>query len=513
MKLAIIGLDGATYRVIDEHRDELPTVDRLLSEGYHSELRSTLPATTSVAWPAFATGQNPARYGIFDFMNRNPASMNFYINDARSKHFNFFWEYMEEDIGLGSIPIIPYHHTNGFFVQGSLARVNQDQITYPVDLAEWLPDHYDYRINWRTDNQEIVENVIRRVGAREKFFAKAVSEFDHKMFFVMFNAIDHIQHHFWSLADQSHPLYEPTEYEETILRVYKRVDEALETIVGELDDDTNVVLASDHGFKQCHTEVNLNALLHEWELLEFDTSTADSAFVGLQKFGNTNLGKLLADLTPEIIKDSLRERTPTQDKIRNAIDWENTRAYSFGAMPNIYINLEGREQDGLVPQPEYDRLCDEIATKLRALRDGESDSPVFKTVSRSADLYEGPYLDQAPDIVVSTQEGYYCAGNVGRTVFDQKTNHMPNTGVHEREGILIASGPDIVGSDGRAEPNDIVDVAPTVLRLFGYDTPSRIDGKPIAGMLSSQEPGRPAVKTERQRVRNRILSMKQLGEI
>jgi predicted AlkP superfamily phosphohydrolase/phosphomutase len=90
MKTAIIGLDRATYRVIDEYRDELPTFSRLISGGYHSVLNSTQPPTTSVAWSSFATGQNPVKYGMFDFMDRFPSELEFYINDARKKGFDFF---------------------------------------------------------------------------------------------------------------------------------------------------------------------------------------------------------------------------------------------------------------------------------------------------------------------------------------------------------------------------------------------------------------------------------------
>lgn len=164
MKTAITGLDGATYRIIDKYQDELPTLSRLIDSGYHPILDSTQPPTTSVAWPSFATGQNPAKYGMFDFMSRFPNKLDFYINDAQKRDSTFL-EYIEEPIGIASVPLIPYHSIDAFFIQGSLARINQNQITQPSSLKDLIPNHYDYRINWRDDNEKILDDIIKRIAA------------------------------------------------------------------------------------------------------------------------------------------------------------------------------------------------------------------------------------------------------------------------------------------------------------------------------------------------------------
>ncbi|OSO97485.1 hypothetical protein B9H04_12965 [Halorubrum ezzemoulense DSM 17463] len=515
MKTAIIGLDGATYRVIDEHRDELPTLSRLIDGGYHSVLNSTQPPTTSVAWPSFATGQNPAKYGMFDFMGRLPDELDFYINDARKKGFDFFWEYIDEPIGLASVPLIPYHSTDGFFIQGSLARINQDQITQPPALKDAIPDYYDYRINWRDDNEQILDGVMKRIAAREEFFTYLIDEYDVPLYFLMFNAIDHIQHHFWAYMDETHPAHTDSQYRTAIRDAYKRFDEALENILACFDEPVNVLIASDHGFKPCHTEVNINALLDEWDYLEYELQTSGAilaeAYDHLTKYISP---EIITAVLPDSAQSAAKSRMPKKDRISDAIDWSGSKAYSFGVMPNVYLNLEGREKFGQVSQAAYDGLCDELTEMFLDLDDPQTGKQVFKHVYRRDELYHGPYIEQAPDLVLETNEGFYCSGNLGTTVFERKTGPMPNSGVHEQAGILIAEGPDIANVE-RRETDGIADVAPSILHLLGHSVPESIDGTVITEMeATGREPVSSNVqKAEKRHVQDRVLALKQLGMI
>ncbi|WP_336337135.1 alkaline phosphatase family protein [Haloarcula brevis] len=516
MKTAIIGLDGGTYRIIDNYREDLPTLDRLMADGYHSILDSTQPPTTSVAWPSFATGQNPAKYGMFDFMGRFPETLNFYINDARKKGFDFFWEHMDEPIGLGSVPLIPYHNTDGFFVQGSLARINEDQIVSPISLKEIIPDYYDYRINWQDDTADIVDGVMKRIAAREEFFKHLISTFDIPLYFLMFNAIDHIQHHFWAYMHESHPAHEDSSFGAAILDAYKRFDEALENILACFDERVNVVIASDHGFKPCHTELNINALLNQKGYLEYDVGTSTAVLTDAYDFLKNHISAdTLEFLIPSSVKSAAKDQMPRNDRIMDAINWTETSAYSFGVMPNIYLNLVGREKYGQVSQAAYDQICDELTEMFLDVTDPKTGKNVFKNVYQRDDIYHGPYIEQAPDLVLETTTGFYCSGNLGTQIFTRKTGPMPNSGVHEREGILIANGPDIATSDGRAERNGIADVAPTLLHLLGYPIPENMDGTVILGLDTSDRT--PAYtdhkKSEKKHVESRVLTLKQLGRI
>jgi predicted AlkP superfamily phosphohydrolase/phosphomutase len=452
---------------------------------------------------------------MFDFMGRFPNNLDFYINDARKKGFDFFWEYIEEPIGLASVPLIPYHSIDGFFIQGSLARINQNQITQPSSLKDLIPNHYDYRINWRDDNEKILDGIIKRITAREEFFTYLIKEHDIPLYFLMFNAIDHIQHHFWGYMDEDHPAYTDSQYDTAIRDAYKRFDEALENILACFDESVNVVIASDHGFKSCHTEVNINALLHQWDYLRYELQTSGAVLAkAYDCLKNYIEPDTITSLLPDSAQSAAKSRMPKKDRIGEAIDWSKSKAYSFGVMPNVYLNLEGREQFGQVSQATYNDFCNELTNMFLGLSDPQTDEQVFKRVYRRDELYHGPYIEQAPDLVLEANEGFYCSGNLGTTVFERKTSPMPNSGVHEQAGVLIAEGPDIADVDRRGT-DGIADVAPTILHLLDYSIPESIDGRVITEMdPTGREPmSSDRQKSEKRHIQDRVLAIKQLGMI
>lgn len=510
---AIIGLDGATFRVVDKYREYFPTLNRLLEDGYSSELVSTQPPITSVAWPAFATGQNPANYDVFDFMDRDLDAMDFYINDVRKKEFDFFWEYLEEDVGIASVPMVPYHANGNFFIQGSLARINSERITRPPELSDRIPDEYEYHIDWEEDNADILEQTLARVESREQLFCDLVSEYDLPIYFLMFSAIDRIQHHFWAYEDEAHPGHTESEFSDGIRRVYERVDTALGRILNALPDDTNVFLASDHGFCRRSVDVNINAVLERKGYLTYSDDSGTKAANTLHTMKDLVKNSPLYRLVPEQVKQTAKSQLPSRNDLDDVIKWPDTMAYSFGAGGNVYLNLEGREAAGVVPESAYNRTRNEVAACFENLRDDRTGERVIRSVEFKEDVYSGTHFEKAPDILLKPAEGYYLTAKFGSTVFSKRTNPMPNSGQHEPEGIFVASGPDVRSMD-RAHPNHITDVAPTILRLHGYGVPEAMDGTPISECLRTiaSDPKR-SHKPESQRIRNRIISLKQLGQI
>lgn len=511
---AVIGLDGATFRLVDKYRDSLPTLDRLMNEGYSSELLSTHPPITSVAWPAFATGQNPANYGVFDFLDRDLDTMDFYINDVRQKEFDFFWEYLDEDIGIASVPMVPYHANGGFFIQGSLARINSERVTSPPELNDRIPDEYEYHIDWEEDNTDILDQTLARVECREQLFCDLISEYDLPLYFLMFSAIDRIQHHFWAYEDEGHPGHTESEFADGIRQVYERVDTALDRILDTLPDDTNIFLASDHGFCRRSVDVNLNAVLQQEGYLTYSDDSGTKAANTLHTLKDLVKNSPLYRLVPEQVKQTAKSQLPSRNDLDDVIEWPETTAYSFGAGGNVYLSVEGREAAGTVPESAYERMREEIAACFETLRDDRTGERVIRSVEFKENVYSGTYFEHAPDILLEPAEGYYLTAKFGSTVFSERTKPMPNSGQHEPEGIFIASGPDVHSTD-REDPNHITDVAPTILHLYDYEVPSTMDGTPISECLDSDvsdDPKRP-YKPESQRIRNQVISLKQLGRI
>jgi predicted AlkP superfamily phosphohydrolase/phosphomutase len=172
-------------------------------------------------------------------------------------------------------------------------------------------------------------------------------------------------------------------------------------------------------------------------------------------------------------------------EFHNAIDWSNTAAYSFGYYGQIYINLRGREPEGIVPPEAYEALRDEIARRMMAIIDPEDGRPVVDRVYRKEELYHGRFLDEAPDLLAImrgltyiTRMGYEFAGERGVLFREPYTDE---TGGHRLEGILLAAGPDI--RPGALPERPIVDLTPTLLQLQGCVIPEYME-PPIAEMLT-----------------------------
>lgn len=509
----IIGVDGATFKIIDQHREHLDNISRLMDEGYEAVLRSTRPSITSVAWPAFATGQNPGRFGMFDFMNRDPESLTFSLHDTRRREFDFFWEFINGTTGIASVPMIPYHDLDGFFIQGSLARVDSDRTVFPPELDQRIPDVYEYLIDTSDPTDEIVSNIKDRVDARKEVYCDLVQNHDVSIGFLMFSAVDFVQHHFWAHAHSDHPAHRPSEYDTVIREVYKKVDDAIGSIISHVPDDTNVVLASDHGFTQRHTNVNLNAFLRREGYLSFVDSTESRLTDILYNVKNTVRETPLERLVPDSLRQNVKDRLPGQTDLKDVINWSKTSAYSFGAGGNIYLNRAGREREGTVQDNEFDAMRSEISSALRGLTDPRTGDRVVSEVHPGGEVYEGPYVSLAPDLVVEPADGYHLTAKQGTDVFERQTDMMPNSGMHERPGILVASGPDVM-SGGRGK-HDIFDVAPTLLHLHGAPVPEQMDGTVIKSMTAVDRPIEytNVHKNERRRIRNRVLSLRQLGHI
>jgi predicted AlkP superfamily phosphohydrolase/phosphomutase len=182
------------------------------------------------------------------------------------------------------------------------------------------------------------------------------------------------------------------------------------------------------------------------------------------------------------------------------VDWSRTQAVSGSpATEGIFVNLKGREPRGIVePGAPYEDLREKLMAELMALRDPETKEPVVRSVYRREDLYEGPYLDQLPDVVFDLGDGPYLASDAlpspsswrkrgdGEATIEALPREVLQ-GRHRSSGIFVAAGPDIQRSgDGQIEGVRIVDVAPTVLYSLGLPIPEDMDGRPLLEVFSDE---------------------------
>ncbi len=174
------------------------------------------------------------------------------------------------------------------------------------------------------------------------------------------------------------------------------------------------------------------------------------------------------------------------------IDWSATTAYAMGGnLAGIYLNVKGREPQGVVkPGQEYKKLRYEIMEKLKSMRDSNTHDTIFSDIFCREEIYSGESLEQSPDIVFATTNDRYVAQGAQEFMFSaNKTMDIPHwppdSGTHQRDGILIMSGqPFQAGS--YLNQAEIIDLTPTILYLMGVPIPADIDGQVLKSAFQPQ---------------------------
>lgn len=507
-RLILLGLDGATFTVIDflVARGRLPHLAALLQEGVRARLESTVPPHSAAAWPSLVTGKNPGRHGLYDFYRRQPESYRLELINGGSVAGPKLWDFVGaagKRVCVFNVPIsYPPEPVNGVMVSGMDTPGRASEFTFPPSFKQELLAYFpDYSIE--IDELEGAGRRKERSGAdprarrRQTILAHleqqlAVANFllarePWDLFFGVIVAPDRAQHLFWSDFEEMQRGKELSAEASPLVAAYERADAAIGKWRAQYPDRSWVIL-SDHGFGALEKEFYLDQFLADRGLLclrspwertwRLGTSAARKAgqIPGLLKAlveqGRARWRRGDAVLPPWVLGDPER-----------AVDWSRTRAYPIGDTGAIFINLEGREPQGIVkPGRAYEAVRDEIITALRELRDPEDGRPVVDGVYRREELYAGPALDQLPDLHVHLRGYSYrvavdLKGKKGR-FFGRPRERKPalyDSGTHRSEGILVAAGPGLARSR-RLPSAHLLDIVPTILYALGLPIADGLDG-------------------------------------
>ena len=294
-------------------------------------------------------------------------------------------------------------------------------------------------------------------------FFDALEKTNRGLVVCVFDITDRLQHMFWRYLEDDHPANEgkdTEEYSDAIRKLYQRMDHLVGRVMDMTDDDTVLMVMSDHGFKSFERGVNLNSWLHENGYL--------------------------------VLKE-----VPTGAEWNQDVDWTRTRAFAVG-LGGIYLNLAGREGQGIVqPGVETEQLKQEIRERLRTIQDEERGTEAVRQVYDTAESYTGPHRRETPDLIVGFNPGYRVSwssatGAVTETVFEDN--------VKSWSGDHCVNPPDVPGilycnRRIEAEQPSIIDIGPTILDLFGVPIPAYCDGKSMMPDDAIPEPvDSPAVK-------------------
>lgn len=294
------------------------------------------------------------------------------------------------------------------------------------------------------DEDAFLEQAYLVHEEREKMFLDAIEKTEQGLAVCVFDITDRVQHMFWRYLEKDHPSNvdkDVTRHKNAIFDLYERMDGLVGRVMANISDDTVVLVMSDHGFKSFQRGVNLNSWLHQEGYLAVHSGPS-----GAEWF--------------------------------TEVDWKRTRAYAVG-LGGIYLNVRGREAQGIVDEGDAaQKLKNEIREKLTTLFDSQLDRLAVGHVYDTSEAYSGPYSEEGPDLIVGFKEGYRAAwtsvtGAVTNTVFEDNSKSW--------SGDHCINPPDVPGilfcnRKIREDNASIMDIAPSVLDLFGVPIPSFMDG-------------------------------------
>ncbi|MCK4547822.1 MAG: alkaline phosphatase family protein [Candidatus Eisenbacteria sp.] len=454
-KILILGLDCATPQLLfDEWSEHLPNLTALGNKGFRARLESTIPPITVPAWTAMMTSQDPGMLGFYGFRNRSSYGYkDLYFANAKYVKAKTVWNYLSRNrmksLIFGLPQTYPPKPLNGVMVASFLTPNKGVQYTYPDEVKHELDKAAggDYMIdveNFRTDDKDdLLKQIYEMTERRFKAFRHFYGKDDYDFAIMVEMGIDRIHHAFWRFFDKTHRLYEPgNPYENVILDYYKEVDREVGETLKLVDDDTMVLVVSDHGAKPMVGAICIN----EW----------------LQREGYL----------------TLKEEPKGQTRLKmDMIDWEKTRVWGEGGYyARVFFNVEGREPQGVVPQAEYESFRREIIEKLEAIVD-ENGNNIGTRAFRPEDIYRET-RNIAPDLVVYLGNlDWRSAGSVGvGSIYLYENDTGPDDANHAQNGIVISSA----ATPGAAKDQySLYDIAPTVLQYFGIPIPEEMIGTPI----------------------------------
>jgi predicted AlkP superfamily phosphohydrolase/phosphomutase len=512
LRVFVLGLDGATFDLLRPWATQgyLPILHRLMQGGAWGELRSTIPPMTAPAWTSFATGKNPGKHGLYDWISRDSDTYNSSPLTAQHVAEPTLWSLLSNSqrrVCVLNVPMTyPPQPVNGVMVSGMPAPSTDVTITHPTSLLDEIQREVGEYLLYPDPGQAysdqgldaFLERLYRTTETRLHTldYLRAREAWDFLM--VVFNGTDTVQHALWKYTSPAHPLYDPAKakrYGDAILRYYQFVDKALGRIVNSLDKDTVLLIMSDHGFGPFHKFIHVNNWLHQqgWLCLE-RTSRArvKSALFHLgfapMPIYNLLMSLGLGALKREVVRGRGQGLLKTLFLSFDDVDWRRTVAYSLGNVGQIYLNVRGREPLGTVePGAAYEALRDEIIERLQELTDPETGETVVQEIYRREEVYHGVALERAADILfIPTRMEYFGFGEYefgSNRVIEAMKRGI--SGTHRMNGVLLLHGKPIL-SDVEIEGASLCDLAPTILHLMGEPVPSDMDGQVLTQALIAQ---------------------------
>ncbi|MBC7286447.1 MAG: alkaline phosphatase family protein [Armatimonadetes bacterium] len=494
-RLIIFGIDSADWNCMGPFLEEglLPNLKALIEQGTSAPLRSTIPPITSCAWPSIMTGTNPGKHGMFGFLTSTARPR---LGTNADRQAPALWEILNASglrVGFFNVPLTyPPDPVDGFMVAGEIgAPAFVEKIFYPPHLfAEARKAVFKYPLRFPGSNlPERKQLALWREIAltRHKLCMQLLKNHPVDVLVAVVNYVDYVQH--------SHLVNRRVgDMPDIVAWSYQQADALLGEILNSTESECPVLVVSDHGSIPVQGYMDINAFLYTQGWLEYSPAV-----------GRRSIGGLLYRKAARAYDALLSKRLPMAIAARlavfarrvaysNIIEWSRTKAF-FGNSYGVIINTPGRSPSPTVSEKDRLAVAKDIAAAISDLVNpltGKKDIVAFLR----EDLYHGPALEAAPDIIVMPQEFAlvcFLGPAFSEQVFYSEAElreagmhtRLIQEGTHRLEGVLIASPP----LPSMPDQPTVMDIAPTALGLLGLPIPSHMDGRDLTGQASSAREG------------------------
>jgi len=454
-KVIVIGLDCATPNTLfKEFINNCPHIKNLMEKGIYGKLKSCDPPVTVPAWMVMATSKNPGKLGIYGFRHRkNNSYSDFYLNSSYSIKEPKIWDILGEkglkSCIIGVPPSYPIKYINGNMISGFLAPDTSSKYTYPPELKREIKENigdYILDIKFRIDDKDqILKDLYEMTKIQFKTVKYLIGKKQWSYFQFVIIGLDRLHHAFWKYYDKNHNKYVPgNKYELEMKKYYAYLDFEIGRILEYLDDNTIVIVVSDHGAKAMKGCISVNMALEKLGFLKF------------------------------------RVKPKPGTRIQDAeIDWNKTSAWGWGGYEaRIFLNMVDRESNGIIKKENYDNVRDSIAKKLKNLKDDKGNK-INTKVHKPENLYQFINGDP-PDLMIYFDDlNWRSVGTVGYdSMYLMENDRGPDDAVHDYYGIFIIYNPKRKIGKNLGTKN-ILDIAPTILNFYGLEIPDDMEGTTI----------------------------------
>lgn len=457
-KLIVIGLDSATLKILLPlvKEDILPTFKKLIDNGVYGILESTIPPITPCAWETAMTGVNPGKHNIFDFFSYTP-DYGVEVLTSSDRSSLAVWDFLgfaKKKTVVFNYPMgYPPKKIEGIFVAGMNTPGINTTFTFPESIKKEIfhvaPSYKidvlgDHIINGREDLY--FNDIVSLTRDHAKALRYLLKKYPWDLSLMFFTQLDRVHHYFYHDIDKAHPLHNKKKKKNRIIEYYIILDGILKDLL-ESFPTIPFLIFSDHGTEALRRDVFIEKSLEEWGLLTFkknyagvlDNFLTKTVLMGRKIIYKLGWAQYLQRILPGSIFSLLVQLSGSEGKEKSYIDWTKTKVYfPTPSSQGLRINLKGREESGIVKVQDYKKARDYVKKKLLELKDPKTGKNIVKRIYMREEIYSGPYVENAQDMIVQTESYYHLQKGIKKGKMGLASEGgVPKSAEHGRDGMFI----------------------------------------------------------------------------